>query len=117
MKSMFKNKFILIALVLGFLFVGCGYKTTNTQIRDIGYLKFNKNPNQNFKIIVNEKYTFMLNSCVFNKDTGNCYDDTSNKMYEIESGNINLKVYDSNGTLIMDKEFFVGSNNTIEVNL
>jgi len=38
---MFKSKIAFI-LLSALLFVGCGYKQTTTQSRDVGYLKFNK---------------------------------------------------------------------------
>lgn len=100
---MFKNK-LFILFVVGFILGGCGYKQTNTQIRDIAYLKFNKSSSKNYTAVINNKYKIKL-------------DKTTNKLYEIKSGKVALKIYDENNNLIMKKEFYIGSSNTMEVNL
>ena len=117
MNYMFKNKFIILIILFSTLIVGCNYKTTNTQIRDIGYLKFTKEAKESLLIIINDNYKFQLKACVVNKKTGNCHDDTINKLYEVQSGNINLKVYDFNNNFILNKNIYLGSNSTVEVDL
>lgn len=112
----FKNKLILPILAV-LIFVGCGYKETNIQIRDIGYLKFNKISTKTYTVIVNDKYKFILNSCTQNTDAPGCYDDTINKIYEVSSGNLTIKVLDEKKNLIMQKDIFLGSSNTVEINL
>lgn len=116
MTYIFKNK-IVLPILAAIIFIGCGYKETNTQIRDLAYLKFTKSLHANYTIVINEKYEFSLNSCVPNKDTGHCYDDTVNKVFEVSSGNNVVKAYDSNKNLILRKEVYMGSNNTVEINL
>lgn len=116
MNYMFRNKTIL-SLICMILLSGCGYKESNTQIRDIGYLKFTKSISENYTVVVNEKYKFVLNSCVPNTETGQCYDDTVNKLYEISSGNTIIKAYDSNNNLLLRQEVYIGSNNTVEIAL
>ena len=113
---MWKNK-ILLAILFAILFTGCGYKETNTQIRDVSFLKFNKSMFKNYTVIVNEKYTFKLDACIKNDNIGQCHDDTRDKLYEITSGNSVVKVYDNNNNLIMKKEMYIGSSNTMEINL
>jgi len=101
---MLKNKVLISLLAASILFIGCGYKQTNTQIRDIAYLKFNKSSSKNYTVIVNDKYKFKL-------------DDTTDKLYEVTSGGVTIKVYDNKNNLIMRKEFYIGSSNTVEVDL
>jgi hypothetical protein len=111
---MLKNKVII--LLLSLVVVGCGYRQTNTQIRDIGYLKFNKSVFKSYKVVVNNKYQFKLDACVEQDDKNQCQDNTFNKLYKVSSGNLDVKVY-NNDILIMDKEVYVGSSNTVEINL
>lgn len=110
-----KNK-ILFAILFAILFTGCGYKETNTQIRDVSFLKFNKSMFKDYTVIVNEKYTFKLDSCI-KDDTGQCQDDTRDKLYEITSGNSVVKVFDNNNNLIIKKEMYIGSSDTMEIDL
>ena len=113
---MLKNSvFVLLLSVV--LFTGCGYKQTNTQIRDIAYLKFNKSSFKNYTVIVNDKYKFKLDGCSKRDINGECRDDTSDKLYEISSGGVTIEVYDDKNNLIMRKEFYIGSSNTMEVDL
>lgn len=112
---MFKNK-VIIAFLGMFLLVGCGYKQTTTQVRDIGYLKFTKNPSSKFSIVVNDKYEFQLKTCE-KDDHGNCYDSTVDKLYEVSSGKVIVKVFDAKNILILKDEFYLGSDNTKEINL
>jgi Na+-translocating ferredoxin:NAD+ oxidoreductase RnfG subunit len=114
---MFKNKITILILIISTLFIGCGYKTTNTQIRDKSFIKFNKKSTESFNVIVNDNYKFELKSCIIDEETNGCYDKTKNELYEVKSGNINIKVYNSDNILILDKNIFVGSNNTVEVDL
>jgi len=117
MTCIFKNKVIFIFTLLTILFSGCGYKQTNTQIKDVSFLKFNKSEYKNYTILVNEKHKFNLNACVSKDDNGQCYDDTVNKLYEVKSGNVSIKVLDGKNNLIMKKEMFLGSSNIMEVDL
>ncbi|WP_419765303.1 MAG: hypothetical protein ACNI28_02455 [Arcobacter sp.] len=116
MNYIFRNKLTII-LLSTFIFIGCGYKQTNTQIKEIGYLKFIKSPFSKYKILVNEKYEFNLDECIKKDDTGQCHDDTIDKLYETKAGNNIIKVYDRNNNLILQKEVYIGSSNTVEVNL
>jgi hypothetical protein len=115
MNCIFKNKFLLVFIFFSLIFIGCGYKQTNTQFRDIAYIKFHKSIDKNYRVMINEKYDIYLKSCSFN-DTNSCHDDLENNLYEVSSGNNNIKVYD-NEKLILDKNIFFGSSNTVEVNL
>ena len=110
-----KNKIILTILV-SILFSGCGYKQTNTQSRDIGFLKFNKSMEKSYKIVVNKKYEFLLDSCLPTQNENQCSDNITNKLYEITSGNVIIEVFENN-TLIMKNELYLGSSNTKEINL
>lgn len=112
----FKNKLIL-SILLALIFIGCGYKETNTQIRDIAYLKFNKTDTKSYSVIINEKYKFILDACTQDPDTSRCYDNTIDRIYEVNSGNINIKVLDDEKNLIIQKDVFLGSSNTVEINL
>lgn len=112
---MFKNKIILLLVLL--VFSGCGYKQTNTQSRDISYLKFTKSITKNYTVVVNDKYEFKLDSCIEKDDNDHCVNSTFNKMYEISGGNSVIKVFDGQNTLIMRKEIYVGTSNTMEINL
>jgi len=114
---MLKSKISIMFILLAVLFSGCGYKQTNTQIRDVSFLKFNKSMFKNYTVVVNEKYKFKLDACVKQNDSGQCYDNTIDKLYEITSGNSVLKVFDNNKNLIMRKEMYIGSSNTMEINL
>lgn len=116
MYYMFKNKLIFIIISM-FIFTGCGYKQTNTQIDEVGYFKFIKTPFSKFKVLVNDKYKFNLDECVQKDDTGQCYDETIDKLYETKAGNNFIKVFDKNNNLILEKEIYIGSSNTVEVNL
>lgn len=112
---MFKSK-IIIAILGMFLLVGCGYKQTTTQVRDIGYLKFTKSPASRFTVVVNDKYEFQLKTCE-KDDNGHCYDNTVDKLYEVSSGKVIVKVFDVNNVLILKEELYLGSDNTKEINL
>ena len=116
MSFILRNK-IFLPLLITFLFIGCGYKQTNTQIRDVGYLKFNKSKTDTFIVIVNDTYKFKLDSCQTQNETDHCHDDTVDKLYEISSGNAVIEVYDNKNNLLMRKEIYVGSSDTVEVDL
>ena len=116
MNCMLKNKTILLLLSV-VLMSGCGYRATNTQIRDVAFLKFNKSLFKNYTVIVNDKYQFELDACSEQTPTDECHDNTFNKLYEIRSGNSIVKVLDSDKNLILEKEVYIGSSNTVEVNL
>lgn len=107
MNYMLKNKLTIILILLVVLLSGCGIKQTNTQIKDVSFLKFNKSMFKDYTVIVNEKFKFKLN----------VNDDTDSKLYEITSGNSVIKVFDNNNNLIMEKEMYIGSSNTMEINL
>ena len=116
MNYMFKSKLLLILLAL-LVLTGCGYKQTNTQSRDVSYLKFTKSISKNYIVVVNDKYEFKLDSCIEKDANEECVNSTFNKMYEISSGNSFIKVFDGQNNLIMRKEIYVGSSNTMEINL
>lgn len=117
MNYMFKSKAKLI-LVFVFLFIaGCGYKQTNLQSQDVAYLKFNKSTFQEYTVVVNDKYTFKLDACAQKDNNEQCVSSTYNKLFEVSSGNVVLKVFDSNNNLIMRKEMYIGISNTVEINL
>lgn len=116
MKLMFKNKILICGLIL-LILSGCSYKETSIQSRDIGYLKFNKSGNSSYIVIINDNYEIKLKNCVQDVNTGTCFDDTKDKLYEISSGNINIKVYDEKKNLIVNKNFYLSSSSTIEVGL
>ena len=111
---MFKSKMILVLLSM-IVLVGCGYNQTTTQSRDVGYLKFNKHDNSNYYVVVNDKYEIKLEKCIQNENTPNCFQDTKNKLYELTSGNLNIKVFDNKRNLIIDKNLYLGSSSTVEV--
>lgn len=116
MTYMFKNK-IIISLLLTVFFIGCGYKQSSTQIRDVAFLKFNKSWLKSYTVVVNEKYKFQLDACVERDKGVPCYDGTENQVYEITSGNTFIKVFDKDNNIIMNKEMYIGSSNTMEVDL
>ena len=111
---MFKSKHIIYLLFALFL-VGCGYKQTNTQMRDTAYLKFHKSDFQVFDVHVNDIYSFKLEACTKNEETGQCVKE--DKVYQVDSGNINIKVYNNNKELVYQKDMYIGSSNTMEVTL
>jgi uncharacterized membrane protein len=102
---------IIISILLLLIFSGCGYKQTNTQIRDISFLKFNKSPDKGYKVIINGKYKFKLDSNIIKEN--NIVDN----LYEVKSGNSIIKVFDTKNNLIIKKEIYIGSSNTLEINL
>ena len=114
---MSKNK-ILTLILFAILFSGCGgYKQTNTQIRDVSFLKFNKPIFKSYTVLVNGKYKFTLDACTEKDAAGQCQEDTREKLYEITSGKTIIEVFDSNDSLVMKKEMYIGSSNTMEINL
>ena len=115
MNYILKNS--LMILIASLFFIGCGYKQTNTQISEVGYIKFEKNSMNRYGVVINDKYTLDLEPCIFNEETKECTDETKNTLYEIKSGNNNLKIYDKNKILILEKNYYIGSSNTIEVKL
>lgn len=116
MKYIFKSKTAIIILLFSVFINGCGYKQTTTQSRDIGFIKFNKLTMGDYKIVVNDNYEFYLKSCIPDENTNACQDDTVNKLYEVSSGNTNIKVYDNKNQILLNKDIYIGSNNTVEVN-
>ena len=110
----YKNK--LIALIFVLITTGCGYKQSNTQIRDVAFLKFTKSKLYEYTVHVNDNYVFELDKCKTQKDVP-CEDSTVNNKYQVSSGNINIKVYNSNKVLILEKEIYLGSSNTVEIDL
>lgn len=114
MNYIFKSNIAIILLISIFV-SGCGYKETTMQSRDIGFIKFIKSVMGDYKIIVNDNYEFYLKSCIPDVNTNTCQDDTINKLYEVSSGNTNIKIYDNRNQIILNKDFYIGSNNTIEV--
>ncbi|WP_067178059.1 hypothetical protein [Sulfurospirillum sp. UCH001] len=113
---MFKNKIVLI-LMSTLLFVGCGYKQTTTQTRDVGYLKFNKSSSAGYRVVINDKYEFMLDQCAEQQAVGQCQDTTSDKLFEVSSGLVAIKVFDATKKLIYKDEIYLGSTNTKEITL
>ena len=116
MNYIFKNNTLLSLLVI-VLLTSCGYKETNTQTRDIAFLKFNKSKLNSYTVVVNNRYTFKLSSCTKNKETHQCHDDTKDKLFEVSSGNIALKILDKDGSLIMNITMYIGSSSTKEITL
>lgn len=116
MQYIFKNKFRIIFLtIFSLLLIGCSYKETITQSRDIAYLKFNKSSDYKYLVIINDKYNFTLDNCIVNENN-NCFDE-NNKLFEISSGVSTIKIFDNKKNLIINKEIYVGSNNTMEITL
>lgn len=113
---MLKSK-ILLFLALITVFTSCGYRETSTQIRDVSFIKFNKSRFNSYTVVVNDTYKFQLSSCNNDKDTNECHDDTVDKLFEISSGNVVVKVLDENQNLIMEKSMYIGSSSTKEINL
>lgn len=70
-----------------------------------------------YTVIVNEKHKFNLDECINKDDFEHCADSTSDKLYEIKSGNSIIEVLDRNKNIIMRKEMYIGSSNTMEINL
>jgi hypothetical protein len=119
---MSKNKFAIISVGLFFslLFTGCSYKESMTQSHDRGFLKFSKNMFKSYKVVVNDKYSFVLDHCVYDEEIpreDQCQGNYWNKLYEVRSGNVYLKIFDSKDQLIFSKEIYLGSNTTYEVKL
>jgi len=112
----FKNK-LIVSILAALLFIGCGYKESNAQIRDIGYLKFNKTSTKTYTVMVNNKYKFILDACVEDPNTSTCYDNSIDKLYEVSSGNIIIEVFDEKENLIIHKEAYLGSSNTIVMDI
>ncbi|MDD2651848.1 MAG: hypothetical protein PHX44_02205 [Sulfurimonas sp.] len=115
---MFKNNIKLLTLAIAIFFSGCGYKETTYQTRDVAYLKFEKGAFKNYTVTVNDKYTFKLDSCAKDpeaKEAVQCHD--SNNVYEVTSGSVKISVIDDKGNLIMDKTVYIGSTNTVMVEL
>lgn len=116
MNYIFKNKSLFVLIFISLIFIGCGYNQTNIQIRDIAYLKFHKSLYKDYRVLINEKYEIYLKSCTLNSDSNSCSDEIENNLYEVSSGNNNIKIYD-NEKLILNKNIFIGSSNIVEVNL
>ncbi len=116
MNYIFKNNLLLLLLVT-VLLTSCGYRETNTQTRDIAFLKFNKSKFNSYTVVVNNQYTFKLLSCTTDEETHQCHDDTIDKLFEVSSGNIALKILDKDDHLIMDKSMYIGSSSTKEIAL
>jgi len=108
-----KNK-ILSLILFVIIFTGCAYKQSNTQSRDIGFLKFNKSVHKSYHVVINNS-DFLLHSCIPNLKKDQCHN-TQDKLYEIQSGNVVIDVFENN-TLIMKKEIYLGSSNIKEINL
>lgn len=112
---MFKNKITI--LLIAFIFIGCGYRQTITQVRDVAFLKFNKSISKDYMVVVNDKYQFKLKACVVKDNSGQCHSSTQDTLYKISSGNSVIKIYDSKNHLIMNKKVYIGSSNTMEIDL
>ena len=113
---MFKSKIIFIFLS-AVLLVGCGYKQTTTQSRDVGYLKFNKSSTAGYRVVINDKYEFLLDQCIEQQSVGQCQDTTSDKLFEVSSGVVAIKIFDATQKLIYKEEIYLGSTNTKEISL
>lgn len=116
MKFTSKSKLFAVLILATFL-VGCSYIETSTQIRDVAYLRFVGNISQDYTVVVNDRHTFKLNPCAANGSTGDCIDNTSKKLFEVKSGNVNIKITDSDKKIILEKSMYLGAGNTAEVNL
>lgn len=104
---MLKNN-LLVCIAGLLIFTGCQYKQSATQLRDVGYLKFIGTANQEYSIVVNDLKRF---------DISLPSEAKSNEVYEVSSGKIGLKVFNKSGQIILQKEMYVGSSNTVEVSL
>lgn len=113
---MFKNKIVLV-LISTLLLVGCGYRHTTTQSRDIGYLKFNKSSSTGYRVVINDKYEFLLDQCSQQQTVGECQDTTADKLYEVSSGKVLVAIFDANQKLIYKEELYLGSSSTKEIAL
>lgn len=100
-----------VALLIALSFFGCGYKQTNVQNKDVGYLKFNRSFDKNYEVVLNDNNQFPLSVCL---DKNNCV--PHDELYEVKSGKVNIKIYD-NKTLIYSQDKFIGQANTIEIDL
>lgn len=114
---MLKNKVLALVIINMVVFSGCGYRQITTQQHDIGFLKFTKGSSNAYTVLVNEKHTIDLGSCVKNESTGTCQDLIADSLYEVQSGKTTIGVMDKTGKLILQKEVYVGSSNTVEVSL
>ncbi|RXJ91835.1 hypothetical protein CRV01_01715 [Arcobacter sp. CECT 8983] len=110
---MLKNSILLILLVL---FTGCGLKETTTQYRDKAYLLFNKSYNKTYTVVVNDNNQFELKNC-YSTNNQKCTDSSKDTLYEVSAGTNNIKVYDDQNNLLLEDEFYIGSNNTKEIDL
>ena len=116
MNYIFKNNLLLSLLVI-VLLTSCGYREISTQTRDIAFLKFNKSKYNSYTVVVNNRYTFKLSSCTTDKETHQCHDDIMDKLFEVSSGNIALKILDKDDNLIMDMSMYIGSSSIKEIKL
>ena len=111
-----KNK-ILIIIALLLVVTGCGYKESVTQTRDLAYLKFTKSMFKSYTVTVNNKDTFNLGKCIQSASNEQCTNDTDDKLYEISSGNVYIKVVDENNQVVVNKSMYIGSGSSVEVTL
>lgn len=102
---------ILLALVLD----GCGYKATTTQTRDTAFLKFSVTNSNNYIVTVNSAHKFKLKACVNGEEATPCGNANEDVLYEVSSGQLLIVVTDDHGNLIMERNMYVGSGNTVEV--
>lgn len=113
---MFKNKLILLFATF-FLLHGCGYKQISTQSRDIAYLKFSKAGSKQFTVKINNRFNFTLDRCIKKDGEVECINSIEHKLYEVSSGNIDIQVFSEEGNLVLQKNGYIGSSSTMEINL
>lgn len=110
---MLRNSLIIFLLVF---LTGCGLKETTKQYRDKSFLIFNKSYDKTYTVVVNEHHKFELKNC-YSTNNQKCSDSSKDTLYEVSAGTNNIKVYDDVDNLIIDKDFYIGSNNTKEIDL
>lgn len=94
------------------LIAGCAHKEGVIQSRDISYLSFIKSASKTYTVTINNKETFILNECI-----EPCNKSSQDTLYEIDSGKILIKVTDGNHKLVLEKNVYIGSSNTMEIKL
>lgn len=118
MNYTFKNSMKILAAAMitsSLLLTGCGgYKTLSQQNDEVAYLKFSAPMDKNFTVMVNDTKKFTVEACT-NKGDVDSNTACTDKVYEVNAGNVSLKVYDRSGNLFMEQNVFIGSGNTKEV--
>ena len=116
---MLRNSIVFCLIVF---LSGCGIKEINKQYQDTGFIKFNKNISDSFKITIDDKYKIELSKCVEQKATENqqnrCTKNSSDdKLFNIGSGSHRVDIFDESGKKIFSQDIYVGLNDTVEIGL